>query len=161
MYNLYLLAALQYNKLNLDRNTEGLTQAESLAAPGTAGGNCINWNLGHILVYRGRMLEALGGKPVLNQAEVELYQRGSSALGPDSKEALPVERLVSGIKQTGEEMQTRLRELDPAQVDRVLDPFPIARPVELPTVGTFLSMMLVHESYHAGQIGLTRRLQGK
>jgi len=160
MYNLYLLAALQYNKLNLDRNTEGLTQAESLAAPG-AGGNCIKWNLGHILVYRGRMLEALGGKPVLSQAEVELYQRGSSALGPDSKEALPVERLVSGIKQTCEELEARLRKLDPAQVDRVLDPFPIARPVEHPTVGTFLSMMLVHESYHSGQVGLTRRLQGK
>ncbi len=159
MHNIYLATAFGLSQLSLKMNTEGVSQAESLVSA-EPGGNCINWNLGHILVSRGRILQQLGGAPVLSESETLLYQRGSAALGPDSP-ALPIERLIRDLETSAAGIIERLKKLETGALDRVIDPFPFPLPVEQPTLGTLLTLLLFHEGYHAGQVGLGRRLAGK
>lgn len=159
MHNIYLATAYGLSQLSLQRNTEGVSQAESLISA-EPGGNCINWNLGHILVSRGRILQQLGGAPVLSEAETLLYQRGSVPLGPDST-ALTIDRLIRDLETSAAVIAERLKNLEPGALDRVIDPFPFPVPVEQPTLGTLLALLLFHEGYHAGQVGLGRRLAGK
>ncbi len=46
------------------QNVDGLTQEESLIQP-QPGGNCLNWNVGHLLCVYDQILPMLGQTPVL------------------------------------------------------------------------------------------------
>ena len=59
----FLLKQLELNYGALFRNLEGITHEESLIVP-EAGGNCLNWVVGHIVASRCRMMTQLGISPV-------------------------------------------------------------------------------------------------
>jgi len=142
----------------IEMNLSGITHEESLQAP-AGGGNCPNWIAGHLLGGRGRILALLGGQPVLSDDEVQPYRRGAKGFVPT--EALPFERLTTGLQASGKEILERLGSLPAGSLEEEIDPSLFPVPPEVPTRGALVSFLLFHESYHAGQLGLLRRALGK
>ena len=140
----------QYNHYAIGVNARDLTHEESLLGP-KPGGNCANWVLGHIVQNRGAILELLGEQPVWNASDGDPYKRGSAPIAggatakpfPEILEALDrsQERLLAGL--------SRMRDSDLGSAD---------------TKGSRaakLAGLQFHEAYHAGQLGLLRRIAGR
>lgn len=138
-------------------NLEDLTHEESLAAPSRAG-NCFNWVLGHLLSTYEDVLPLLGQKPVTAEGDLDRYARGEPAL-EDGTEALDLERLEELWSAVAARIDEGLSELPPEHLDRPAPFSPGNDPEE--TLGSLLTVVLFHQSYHAGQTGLLRRVAGK
>ena len=137
----------------------GISHEESLVQP-TQEGNCMNWMAGHLLMARGRALALLGETPFLSEEEAEPYQMGSKPITPEAT-CVKLERLVAGLNKTGETLIAKLRKTSNEELSKQLDPEHFPVPVEEPTVGTMLALLMYHEGYHSGQLCLGRRLLGK
>lgn len=140
----------------ISRNLEDVTQQESLVRP--PAGNCLNWVLGHIVVYRGSMLKILGRRPVLDGARAIPYQRGSH---PDGTEQyLDLATLRGMLADAHSELIPAVSGLADAELAQNV-PEEFNRPPLAGSIGNALGRLSFHESYHAGQIGLLRRIAGK
>lgn len=138
-----------HNHYAIGVNARDLSHEESLVDP-APGGNSANWVLGHIVATRGAILSLLGEKHVWDDGTVDRYKRGSSPITPGTAKPMPEiiealdrsqERIVAGL--------SRLKDED------------LAKPVGTDTVGARLATLQFHEAYHAGQLGLLRRIAGK
>jgi uncharacterized damage-inducible protein DinB len=149
------LLVRQYERTHwiIVKQTEGLTHADSLLQLPFRG-NCLNWTLGHILVYRDRSLEMLGQGPVLSADGVEIYRRGSEPLTVAGA-AIPLERLLAALDETQGALVTGLKKLTPDALE--------AKPQEdgERRVGEMLAFWQWHETYHVGQLEILRQLAGK
>jgi hypothetical protein len=141
-----------FSHMALTRNIEGLTHADSLLVP-PGGGNCANWSLGHVLHNRSFVLGLLHEQPLWSEADGAPYLTGSKPLDPQA--ARPWDSLVRDLNETQERIRRGLEKLDPDELDRKH-----AEDAKRPR-GAQLHFMQFHESYHAGQIGLLRRMAGK
>ena len=139
----------QVNHYAIGVNARDLSHEESLIEP-HPGANCANWVLGHIVQNRGAVLQLLGEMPVWDAGEGERYKRGSKPITgatarpfPDLLKALDVsqERIVAGL--------ARVQERDLGSADK--EDTPAGK----------LAFLQFHEAYHAGQLGLLRRVAGK
>jgi hypothetical protein len=141
----------------LHLNVEGLTQDDSLIQP-QPGGNCLNWNVGHLVWVNEQLLAILGQPPVLGEAALERYRRGSEPLR-NPAEAMPLEKLMKAWDEQWPRIDAGLAALTP---ERMAEPAPFS-PRKNPdeTVGTLLSIDLFHQAAHTGQTSLLRRLAGK
>ncbi len=135
----------------IKHRTEGLTHEDSMRQLPFPG-NCMNWNLGHILVYRMQYLGLIDGTSQPAAAEFALYGGGSQPL-TDSDKAMPLETLLRRLQDAS------------AQVISALESMPVARLAEVydqergTTVNDRLTFYLVfHESYHAGQLEILHEL---
>jgi len=149
--NADLLAMLfEINHYALKVNLAGITHEDSLRSPDT-GGNCINWVLGHVLSNRNRVLELVGAPPVWEAKDAERFRRGSAPL-TDPIAAMPFETMVSDLDRSQEEIMSGLARLNAED---------LAKEAPRGTVAHELAGLQFHEAYHAGQIGLLRRIAGK
>jgi uncharacterized damage-inducible protein DinB len=147
---------LGYTHYVLKKNTEGLTHEQSLQLP-RPGGNCLNWVIGHILAARNDFLEALGEERVWTEEQAEPYKRGGKPM-TDGSEAHEFESLLGDLDTTQERLMNGLQRFDP---ERLASPAPFS-PVnnENETMGSLFAGLTFHESYHAGQTGVLRRVMG-
>ncbi len=145
-----------YNGYVVRAHAQGLTQAESLARP-EAGGNSLNWVLGHITNSRADML-ALFGETTFDAARYAHYKRGESGeLAP--ADAKSIEDILADFESTEKEL---LHHLETVTDRRLAEPAQGGpRKDENETVGTMLAFLIFHETYHAGQIAILRRFYGK
>jgi uncharacterized damage-inducible protein DinB len=137
----------------LSLNLEGLTHDDALVQP-AGGGNCVNWLLGHLLVHRNRMLEALGEPPSWTSPRQGRYDRGSEPITGEGEE---VERLETLREELDRAHQRVMEAIQRAGDGKLAEP----RPGSQGTVGQFIGFLAVHEGYHAGQVALMRRAAGK
>ncbi|MBI3961046.1 MAG: DinB family protein [Chloroflexi bacterium] len=135
----------------IQRRSAGLTHADSMKQLPFPG-NCMNWNLGHILVYRMDYLGVIDGVSKPDPAEFAIYGGGSEPL-TDSSKAIPLETLLSRLQDAS------------AQVIAALEAMPVERLAAIydqergTTVDDRLNFYLVfHESYHAGQFEILEEL---
>lgn len=56
--------------------------------------NCLNWTLGHIFVYRDRVLVRSGAEPQFAEGELARYLRESEPITEDGVGIFRIERLV-------------------------------------------------------------------
>lgn len=138
-------------------NLDGVTQAESLVQPQPAG-NCLNWVLGHLLYVYNASLPLVGEESVVPPQSIERYNRGSQPLR-DASEARSLDELRSLWETVTERFGRGLARLAPEALDRPAPFSPSNNPNE--TVRTLLSTIVFHQSYHAGQLGVLRRVAGK
>ncbi|MGH9512915.1 MAG: DinB family protein [Terriglobales bacterium] len=138
-------------------NAEGITHEESLIQPHPAG-NCANWVLGHLLsVYEG-MLAVLRQEPVMGKEALKRYARGTPPLH-NPAEAINFDQLLAAWDKAGDRIDAGLENLTPEMLDAPAPFSPSKNPNE--TVRTLLAVMSFHQAYHAGQLGILRRLAGK
>jgi hypothetical protein len=152
-----LESQLSFTHFTIHANLEGVTQAESLqSAP--QGGNGANWVLGHIVDTRNIMHEFLGAEPALEEAGAAIYGRGTDPLGPDSG-GMELELLLQRLDASQERLLEKLLSATDALLSgKVPGLFP---PHEPTTRANLIATLLFHEAYHAGQLGVLRRILGK
>jgi uncharacterized damage-inducible protein DinB len=148
-----LIQLYQRTQWIIAKQTEGLTHADSLLQLPFRG-NCLNWVLGHILVYRDKVLELLGETPILSDSQTQLYRRGSEAL-TDGEAAVPLEKLLEALKQSGERLVAALGNVTAGRLEAIADE------ENQRSVGERIEFMQWHETYHVGQLEILRQLAGK
>lgn len=141
----------RYTHFVLKKNLEGTTHEESLHRP-EPGGNCLNWVLGHILLNRNDAHRLLGLEPVWTEVENSPYNRGTAGLEPAGPGVRTLDSMITDLDRSQEQIQAALA----ATTDERLAATEGDR-----TVGELLYGLTFHESYHAGQTGILRRLSGK
>lgn len=151
--NLLVIQAT-FTDFAIHRNLEDVDHADSLRGS-AEGGNSLNWVLGHLVNSRSRMLEVLGGEPLVDERHQELYARGARPVD-ESSDAIALEELV----RLWEASQTALIErLGAADLERRVPK--LFEPEKEESVAEQIATFLFHESYHTGQLGVIRRNIGK
>jgi uncharacterized damage-inducible protein DinB len=147
-----LIVVYRFSHGSLERNLDGVTDAESLQPP-AEGGNCVNWLVGHLLWSRNRVHELLRAAPAWPErfGPSDSYHRGVTGFNPD--EAVPLGELRAAMAESQAIVVDSLQRVD----DRRLS----ERATDKMTVGEQLAFLGFHEGYHAGQVGLLRRLLGR
>jgi hypothetical protein len=153
------LAGLTASKFTIDRNLEGISQTESLEQP-PKGGNCINWNAGHILIVRQQLLSQFGVTNFLTDDETKLYISGSSPISENTK-SVDIARIWEGLNTTYTQLNEAISKLNDDFFNSPIPSDNIPIPIPDPTFGKLLAILLFHEGYHTGQTGLGRRILGK
>lgn len=138
-------------------NTEGFTHEDSLRQP--PAGNCLNWIVGHIVATRQHIVGLLGGRPLWTKEEMPRYDRRSDAILGEGPGVLRFDRIRADLDRTQELMRAAWKTIDAGRLAAPLPPD--QNPFQLETVGEMLAAFAFHESYHAGQCGVLRRLLGK
>jgi len=141
----------------VQQNADGLTQENSLIQPEPAG-NCLNWNVGHLLHVYDQILPMLGQTSVLGVDTLQRYGRGTAPL-QNAAEALDLARLMTAWDEAAQRMEAGLETLTAEALDQSAPWSPTNNPEE--TVGSLLSIVFFHQAYHTGQTGLLRRMAGK
>lgn len=139
------------------RNLEGITQEESLIQPQPAG-NCMNWVVGHLIYVYDEILPLLEQKPVLGKDSLKRYRRGASPL-QNAAEALPLTELLAAWDKACERLDLGLCNLSPEKLEAPAPSSPRNNPNE--TIRSLLGVVCFHQAYHAGQLGILRRIAGK
>jgi len=143
MNNFETLSIYKVNNRVVNINLEGLTHADSLVSP-EPGGNCINWILGHMIVSRDDVNEILGINKISNEKLLAKYSRGTEPITADN--AVDFKELLDTFNKSQAAIEEKVAATDFKD-----------RQEDLKSL-TFLAF---HESYHAGQTGLLRRIAGK
>lgn len=135
----------------IKRKTEGLSHADSMKQLPFPG-NCMNWNLGHILVYRMQYLGVIDGVSKPDPAEFAIYGGGSQPL-TDSAKAIPLETLMARLQDATAQVTAALQAMPAERLGEIYDK---ERGM---TVDDRLNFYLIfHESYHAGQLEILEEL---
>jgi hypothetical protein len=140
----------------INRNLEDVSHEESLVRP--PAGNCLNWVLGHVVLYRGTMLKIIGRRPLLEGERADVYRRGSHPDG--SEQYLDLATLRGLFSDAHQEIIPTLSVMTDQELAANV-PQEFNRPPLAGSISNALSRLSFHESYHAGQIGLLRRIAGK
>jgi uncharacterized damage-inducible protein DinB len=149
----HLLEALNRDHWIINQQAKDLTHEESvLQLPFR--GNCFNWILGHIVVYRDKMAAILEIEPALSSAEAEPYGRGSDPI-VDADSAIPLERLLAAADQVQQRLLKTLEVVPNSLLETVYDP------ERGHTVLDRFVFLVWHETYHVGQLEILRQLAGK
>ncbi len=139
----------------IHRQTEGLTQADSLIQPQPSG-NCMNWVLGHTLWYYISFLELLDAESPIQPSEIEAYQRESSPITGEGPGVLSLARLLEYHDQVHSALIKRLPEMDEADFSRQIESQGRSY-----TLGWRVFFIIFHNSYHIGQLELLRQMAGR
>lgn len=142
MTNSIFSQQLQFLKYVIQLNLGEVSHEDSLTtAPNN--GNSVNWLLGHIIVVRDGMRKSLGLTPIANEAMINLYQRGTPNI--IGEKAFNLNELIEMYNRGTDDMVSRLEGNEITDKEAV----------------DTMAVLLFHEAYHAGQIGLFRRIMGK
>jgi uncharacterized damage-inducible protein DinB len=137
----------------VEQNVRGVTHEGSLAAA-AGGGNTANWILAHVITVQNATMQLIGAPPVWQSPELERarYDRPIR----DASEAIDWDILVERFNASREACVSAIAALnDEALAEQIIDPFgqPSSR-------ADLLAALLIHQSYHAGQLGMARRAAG-
>lgn len=134
-------------------NVEGLTHAGSLA-PAAGGGNTANWILGHLVNVHNAAMSVIGAPPVWESEQLERARFDHPIR--DAGEAIDWDTLVERFNASRDACLGALASLtDEALAEPMPDPF--GRDT---TRAGMLGVLVVHQCYHAGQLGMARRAAG-
>jgi uncharacterized damage-inducible protein DinB len=135
----------------IKQKTEALTHADSMKQlPFPA--NCMNWNIGHIVVYRDEYLGAIDGVSSASPTEFAVYGAGSAPLTDDSK-AIQLGSLLEKLEDSSARLKVALQTLSP---DKLNEPYESHAGNTLDDYLQFY--IIVHEAYHLGQLEILREL---
>jgi uncharacterized damage-inducible protein DinB len=139
----------------IEKNIEGLDHEDSLTQP-QPGGNCANWVLGHIVSARSTALGLVGKTPIAAPETFAAY--GNSPIKSEAS-ALPWNELVEMFRKAQKPLEEGLDSITDDTMSQPAPFSPTGNPDE--TIGSLLAAIAFHEAYHAGQLGLLRRLAGR
>lgn len=142
-YNLELISIFKYNHFVINKNLESISQQLSLKEP-EAGGNSMNWVLGHIVINRDGVLKLLKQDPMCDGKMEKIYVKASHI--KENKESVKVDKLLRLYNDIQDVIIKTLSDFNPEE----------NREAVLNIAG-----YAFHEAYHSGQLGVLRRVIGK
>jgi len=134
-------------------NLEGISAEDSLVQP-SPGGNCANWILGHLLRAHNGVMGLVKEAPVW---ESEDLSRANTEPITSADQAIHWDTMVTNLVGSEDRLMAGLEALTEQQLDDEGFTDPFGNSV---TRGELLNLMAVHQNYHAGQLGMSRRLAG-
>lgn len=135
---------------------EGLSHDDTLLQP--PAGNCANWVLGHMIAVYEEIVPLVGGARVRPAGAFARYARGSAPItGPG--EGMPLDELRTAWGDACTAFDGALAALPEARLSETVADSPDGSGEG--TIASLLSTISFHQAYHAGQIGLLRRLAGR
>lgn len=134
----------------LFRNLEGITHDESFIEP--PAGNCLNWVLGHMVATRNRLLPLVRVQPIWSREQAYRYS-GRDNAGWSRATATHLDSIKTDLVRSQQQLLTALESMSDKELAA---PSYDGRPL-----AEVLSFFQFHETYHAGQIALLRRIIGK
>jgi hypothetical protein len=143
MKNFELVTIFDYNHFVINKNLESISHEESLISL-QAGGNCLNMILGHIVVTRDALLECLGLEDLCDEKITKLYVQGSPPVKPG--EAINIKELLKMYNESQVNIKEELSKRDFGSDEEKIKN---------------IAGLSFHEAYHAGQLGVLRRIVGK
>ena len=143
MKNLEIATFLNYNHYVVNKNLEGITHKESLITP-QAGGSCINMVLGHIVGARDTLLKSFGFEEMCYEKTEKVYAQGAKPV--KTEDATDLNKLLEMYNESQEKIMKVIPQTDLSGDEEKTKNL----------VG-----LAFHEAYHAGQIGILRRVIGK
>ena len=152
-----LATMYEFSYAAIERNLDGVTHEESLRTPQPAGCN-LNWVLGQVVVTRGTALTLSGKTPVLSGDAATAYRRAADPNVPGK--VLDLATLRGLLQDSQQQLIPALAAMEDGQLAAPL-PEKFRRPPLTGSVGDSLARLQNHEMYHAGQLGLLRRILGK
>lgn len=135
----------------LFRNLEGISREEALVRP-ERGGNCINWVTGHIVASRNKVLTLLDQHPIWPAPLAHLYS-GREDSGWTVETAADFDIIRADLARSQKSIMAALDGTDARHLSKRSD--------NGRTLAEVLSFFQFHEAYHAGQVGVLRRIVGK
>ncbi len=149
-----LAKAFARNTAVLKMQTAGLTQEDSLLqTPYNI--NCLNWTVGHILVYRDRVLTRCGGEPQFAEGDLARYQRESEPITEDGAGVLPLPRLIAAIEASQESIDAWLGGLSDEEFAAESE-----EDGRMISLAGRLHFDYFHDTYHTGQTEILRQVAG-
>lgn len=140
-------------------NAGGISHEESLIQP-SPGGNCMNWVLGHLVAVYDRSREIFDPAGYAPDGSLARYQRGSEPItGPG--DARGFDELLALWNDLAKRHEEGLAALTRDDLSKPAPFSPDGPPREGDTVGSLLATIQFHQAYHAGQLGVLRRIAGK
>jgi hypothetical protein len=144
----------QTNHEIIHMQLKDITQAQSLLQPPFRG-NCMNYDIGHILAAYDWCLQEMGLPGTCSEAEAKVYGHGSEPL-TDAVNASDLNTMVKRLDESLEKIVSRLGTITEAELERQIklfdEPWPLIKG---------LYFMHWHITYHSGQLELLRQLAGK
>lgn len=138
-------------------NTAGITHHESLVSP-SAGGNCLNWVMGHLLWTYNAVLPRLGQQAVMPAAELERYRRGGDPI-ESGGEAMDFGKLMAAWNEATARVDAGMAALTSRDLDG--PGVQTGSPEPDSTFRESLTTLLFHQAYHGGQTAVLRRVAGR
>ncbi len=142
---------LRRNNYVLEKNCEGISHDKSLIRLGDDGSN-FNWLLGHITASRDVCTRLLGAETQWPKDQGRRYGRGSGVVPPE--EAEEFNGLLAHAIRSGERLQAALEAASNEELS-----LPNPRNADERVVDAIF-FLIWHDTYHAGQTALYRRLAG-
>ena len=138
----------------IGRNVDGLTHADSLA-PAAGGGNTANWILGHVVNVQNQVMRIIGAPPVWESEQLERARFDHPIR--TAADAIDWDTLVERFNASRDACLAALAALsDESLAEKMPGPFGDAS-----TRAGLLGSLEIHQCYHAGQLGMARRVAGK
>ena len=143
---------IEYVDRSIKMRIEGLTHADSMKQlPFPA--NCMNWNIGHIMVFRDVYLGAIDGVSAPDPAEYAIYGADSEPL-TDTSKAMPLDTLIKRLDASSERTKAAFQSLSPGKLNELYESH--SGPQRLDDYLFFY--IAVHEALHLGQLEILREL---
>lgn len=155
-FNETIISQLQFAQWAAMRNLEGVSHEDSVVRPAN-GANDSNWVLGHVIAVRNKVMAAVGEAPIWDDARVAPYLAESTN---DTAARIPLDELRAAFATTHERLTAGIARLDEHALQQKA-PFSPGKSNPDETLQSLLAKIVVHESYHIGQIGILRRAMGK
>ena len=154
--NISIAAMYARNIALMTEYTNGMTHAQSLLAPHPRA-NCAHWLVGHLCVYRNRLLHMIGAPPAIDDAAVKRYMRDTPPVLNDEPGLTNFEVLRAALLASQQPLADGFIALahDGASVSFTWGIAPNA--LTMSTSDWFV-YLLRHEAYHTGQLELCAEL---
>ena len=149
-----LIELLKNNHNIMHQQVKDISQAESMLQPPFRG-NCLNWDVGHILTVYDELLEELGLPGTMSEAEQKTYGYGSEPLC-DAAKAGDLGAMLARLDQALPIIVEKLGSLSEEELARKVN---IWRG-EVSLIQALFYMQW-HAAFHTGQLELLRQLSGK
>jgi uncharacterized damage-inducible protein DinB len=133
-------------------NVEGITPEQSLAQP-AGGGNCANWILGHLTQVQNGAMKLLGEEPVWENEQ--LARAGFEPITGPTK-AIDWTTLKDRFFGSRERCLKAIAALSDQSLEETV-PHPFGG---TSSKAELLNTLAFHQTYHVGQLGLSRRVAG-
>lgn len=147
-----LIKAFGRNVDSLKRQVQGLSQQDSLVQP-PARGNCLNWIVGHMADTRNSLVQLVGEKPILTEAQAKRYGYGSAPVCEQGPDLMTLDDLVSAIETSQIRLAAGLQRMSDADLAKEVKSY-----LGMTSVAVRILSMYYHDTYHLGQTELLREL---
>lgn len=149
-----LLQFLGFSDFVVNKNCEGITHQDSLVNPQSRG-HSFNWVLGHMVRTRNEIMGLIGKSPLYSKSKFDVY----SPKGFEPEKAVNVVELHNSFNALQGELKDGIQAMSEEALRQPASLTPGKDSDD--TIGSVLGTVLWHEAYHAGQLGIIRRVVGK